>query len=102
MEVVYLTVMMTCANHFFMFLQSVLHGLHQHGQLTETGFLPSLVHPDVGEVDLAFHVRVPAVVFQSYASYDDPSDLAAHAAAVSSQRSSVVLEIRCVMSLWFR
>ena len=39
-EVASLTVVMTRANHFFVFLQSFYHGLQRHGQMTKTGFLP--------------------------------------------------------------
>ena len=48
------------------------------------------MHLDDSEVDFASHVRMPAVVVQSYASFDDLSDCTGHAAAVSSQRSSAV------------
>ena len=50
---------------------------------------PSLMHLDDGEVDHVSHVRVPAATVQSYAPSDDLSGCAGHAAAVSSQRSSV-------------
>ena len=44
---------------------------------------------DVGEVDLACHTHVPAVSVPSHAPSDDHSNCTGHAAAVSSQRSSV-------------
>ena len=46
--------------------------------------------PDgLDKVDLISHAHVPAVIVQSCAPSENPSDCAGHAAAVSSQRSSV-------------
>ena len=44
------------------------------------------MHPDVGEAD-PVSLHEPAVIVQSYAPSEDPSDCAGHALAVSSQRS---------------
>ena len=44
---------------------------------------PSLMHLDVGEVDLASHIHVPAVSVQLHAPSDDLSKCTGHAAAVS-------------------
>ena len=49
---------------------------------------PSLMYLEVGEVDFASHVHVPAVIVHSSAPSDDLSDCAGHTAAVSSQGSS--------------
>ena len=48
---------------------------------------PSLMHPDVGEVDLAYHVHVPRSD-RSITCTISSSDCAGHASAVSSLRSS--------------
>ena len=62
------------------------------------------MHLDGGEVDLTSQVHVLAVIVQSHAPSEDPSDCAGLAAAVSSQWSSVIGEMiaresRCVMFL---
>ena len=48
------------------------------------------MHLDGGEVDLTSQVHVLAVIVQSHAPSEDPSDCAGLAAAVSSQWSSVI------------
>ena len=52
----------------------------------------SLMHLDVGEVDLASHVHVPAVIVQSLAPSHDLSCCAGNAATVSSQIFSINLD----------
>ena len=53
---------------------------------------PSLMHLDVGEVDLASHIHVPAVSVRSHVPSDDLCNCTGHTAAVSSPRSSVTGE----------
>ena len=50
------------------------------------------MHLDNGEVDLTSHIHVPVVSFQSHVSSDVLPHCKGHAAAVSSQRSSVTGE----------
>ena len=47
------------------------------------------MHLDVGEMKLTLHIHVPAVSVQSHVPSGDLSHCTGHAAAVSSQRSSV-------------
>ena len=90
-EVASLTVIRTRANHFFMFLHRQCSTQSSPARTCDQDCLsPSLMHLDVGEVDLVSHVHVPAVIVQSFALSEDPSDCAGRAAAVSSQRSFVI------------
>ena len=64
------------------------------------------MHLDVGEVDLAAHVHVSAVIVQSHAPTDDLSDCAGHATShlkgrplLGERIAPEDLEIRWVMSL---
>ena len=54
------------------------------------------MHPDVGEADFTSHIHVPEVSSQSCATSDDFSHCTGHAAAASSQRSSVDVSRRKV------
>ena len=81
-----MTVTLTRASLFFMFLHNAQHDLHRRGQATKFVF-PTLMHLDVGEVDHASCVHVPAVGLQSHVPSDDLSDCTRHAAAVSSHGS---------------
>ena len=78
-----MTVILTRENHLFIYLDSAFHSLHQDC------LSPSLMHLDVGEVDLTSFIHVPAMIVPSHAPTEDPSDCAGHAAAVPSRRSSV-------------
>ena len=58
----------------------------------------SLMHLDVGDIDLTSHVHVPAVSVQSHVPSAVLSNCKGHAAAVSSQRPSVSGENDCASS----
>ena len=95
-EVVSLTVIMTRANHFFMIWHSAQTQSSPAQTCDRDCLSPSLTHLDAGTADLATHVRVAAV---SHVPSDDLSNYTGHAAAVSSQRSSVNGKNNCISSL---
>ena len=53
------------------------------------------MHLDVGEVDFASHIHVPAMCVQSHLPFDDLPNFTGRAAAVSSQGSSVFGKSSC-------
>ena len=57
------------------------------------------MHLDVGDVAFTSHIHVPAVSFQSHVPSDVLSNCTGHAAAVSSQRSSVTGNNDCITGL---
>ena len=62
----------------------------------QDGSSTSLMHLDVGEVDLTYHIHVPVESVQSHAPSDELSTCTGHAAVVSHQRSSVTGKSDCV------